>query len=160
MACDVGEKCCSNADSSRSHCAPESASCCGEGYCTKGKTCCNDGQGCADQGYFCCGNGLRQSCPNGSKRCLDNSRKDAPPYCAKDCVPTLRFLHIEGITDEIFENVCDGLRREYQNITSNEYTWNGRGKAGRQLKRKNRRNAGCGGSSSGVSEKLYIVIHN
>ncbi|KAH9206682.1 hypothetical protein DL95DRAFT_469383 [Leptodontidium sp. 2 PMI_412] len=42
-----------------------------------------------------------------------------------------------------------GLRREYQKRTSNEYTWNGGGKAGRQLKRKNRRNAGCGGSSSG-----------
>jgi hypothetical protein len=100
-ACNVGEKCCLKADGSQSHCAPESGSCCGDGYCTKGKTCCNNGFGCVDPGYICCGNALRQSCPIGSKCCLDTSKPDAPVFCAKDCVPTLRFPHIEGIMDEV-----------------------------------------------------------
>ena len=44
---------------------------------------------------------MRQSCPTGSKCCIDETRKDAPPYCAKECVSTMRFPHIEGITDEV-----------------------------------------------------------
>ena len=91
QVCLVGEKCCPGF-----HCAPMAASCCGDGYCDSGKQCCGNGLGCAQEGYFCC-EGLRQSCKRGDKCCED---KDGP-YCSKQCLPTLKFPHIEGITDEV-----------------------------------------------------------
>ena len=91
MFCLGGEKCCNN-----DHCAPDTAECCGDGYCDNGKTCCGNGLGCADKGYVCC-EGMKQTCPVGDQCCED----DDGPYCAVKCLPTLKFPHVPGVTDEV-----------------------------------------------------------
>lgn len=100
FTCDVGEKCCPDADGKPSHCGAKDSTCCGEGYCTKGKTCCGNGLGCADAGKKCC-DGMRAACAVGEKCCLDPD--DGVPYCGanNECLPTLTFPHFAGVTDEV-----------------------------------------------------------
>lgn len=93
--CEEGEQCCDN-----NHCAPSASVCCGEGYCDEGSTCCGDGLGCAKEGYSCC-EGTSLSCPTGDLCCKDEDG----PYCSQSstCLPTLKFPHYHGITDEVSE---------------------------------------------------------
>lgn len=91
-SCLEGEKCCNDA-----HCVPGSSVCCGTGYCNEGQTCCGEGLGCADEGYVCCKD-QKASCPQGDQCCED----DDGPYCGQpNCLPTLKFPHVPGVTDEV-----------------------------------------------------------
>jgi hypothetical protein len=50
----------------------------------------------ANKGYVCC-ESTRQSCPVGDQCCED----DDGPYCAVKCLPTLKFPHVPGVTNEV-----------------------------------------------------------
>ncbi|CZR65096.1 uncharacterized protein PAC_14996 [Phialocephala subalpina] len=60
---------------------------------------------------------------------------DDGPYCADECLPTIIFPHLEGFSEEIFENMCKGIAKK-----GNVLTWDGgRGQAGRRANSRRRR---------------------
>jgi hypothetical protein len=128
----------------RNSCAPAGTSCCGDGYCDEGETCCNNGSKCAFKGYTCCGKD--KQCPPDTKCCID---EDGENYCAEDCVPSLIFPYVEGLLDEIYENMCRGTAASTTTddpqtaiLTLETKT----GKLLRQAKARRRRAALCTGS--------------
>ncbi|KAF2786509.1 hypothetical protein K505DRAFT_368174 [Melanomma pulvis-pyrius CBS 109.77] len=103
---------------------------------------------------------MKAACAVGEKCCLDPD--DGVPYCGanNECLPTLTFPHFAGVTDEMFENICEGksnsypnsllcLRRNYAKYGNNIFEYNGADATGQTETAANRRNAGCGGASRG-----------
>lgn len=125
-------------------CAGEGETCCGKGTCESGQTCCGDGDGCADEGWTCCG--TEYQCPPDSKCCVD---EDGDYFCAEECVPSLIFPYVEGLLDEIYENMCKGVAGSSTTADPNSAIVTldkNTGRALRRAKAQRRTAAGCVGS--------------